>query len=171
MPVRSYSSARALTSPAELLEFEPASIRQELFREVARASQTESGRRAVGPVLFPIIVGDGEVRAAAGLDLRADLLQAPDAGEPLQLVFESRENWSDVRRDSLQGLSEREAAELVSRSLLSHWGVQPAGAVRVERASGMPYAAALVEGVLRLNPAFVYLAASSNGPSSPAPTQ
>ena len=47
-------------------------------------------------------------------------------------------------------------------TLLSLWNVQTTGAVNVVRAPGAPYAAAWIDGELRLNPAFVYMA--------PAPT-
>ena len=65
---------------------------------------------------------------------------------------------------SFQGLSEREASELVARSLLFTWGVRPDGPVKVVRAAGAPYAAAYLDGVLRLNPAFVYMASAPSTP-------
>jgi hypothetical protein len=142
-------------------------MRLELFREVARQSETEAGQAAQALVLFPMTTADGELVAAPGFEGRLDLLQSPDAGSSLQLVFDGRtgERWPDDRRESLQGLSEREAAELVARTLLSHWQVQPAGVVQVDRASGAPYAVAYVDGILRINPAFLYLAAAY-GPAS-----
>ena len=166
-PSRSSLSARqALTSAPEALEFEPASTRQELFRELARLSEQEEGQAAQALVLFPIS-HRGELVAAPGFDARMDLLQAPDAGGVLQLTFDGRtgEHWPEERRDSLQGLSEREASELVARTLLTHWGIQQTGAVQVDRVSGAPYAVAYVDGILRINPAFLYLAAAS-GPAS-----
>lgn len=156
-PSRGPTATQALTETAELLEFETPATRQELFRELARTSQTQAGRKASGPVLFPVIIA-GEVVAARGLDTRADLLQAPDAGVPLQLSLDLR--WPEERRDSLQGLSEREAAELVARTLLAHWGIRPTGVVQVDRTPGAPYAAAYMDGLLRINPALLYLAAS-----------
>ena len=83
----------------------------------------------------------------------------PDAGEPTALVFEG-DRWSQERRDSLQGLSEREAVELVARSLAARWALHPRGALRVDRADGVPYAAAYADGVLRVNPVLLYLVAS-----------
>jgi hypothetical protein len=159
-PSRSAHARQALTGSPELLELESPSARQELFREVARTSLGEAGRPARQPVLFPISRG-AELVAAPGLDGRVDLLQgAPVA---LQLTFDARggDRWPEDRRESLQGLSEREAAELVARSLLALWGIQPAGAVQVDRASGAPYAVAYVDGILRVNPSFLYLAASA----------
>jgi hypothetical protein len=166
-PSRSSLTARqALTGAPEALEFEPASTRQELFRELARLSEQEEGQAAQALVLFPISYR-GELVAAPGFDARMDLLQAPDAGGVLQLTFDGRtgEHWPEERRDSLQGLSEREASELVARTLLTHWGIQQTGPVQVDRVSGAPYAVAYVDGILRINPAFLYLAAAS-GPAS-----
>jgi hypothetical protein len=166
-PVRASLGARqALTSPPELLEFETSTTRLELYREVARISEMEAGQTAQAPVLFPI-TQRGELVAAPGFEARTDLLLAPDAGAPLQLSFDGRagERWPEDRREGLQGLSEREAAELVARTLLAHWRINPAGVVQVDRASGAPYAAAYVDGILRINPAFLYMAAAQ-GPAS-----
>ena len=56
-------------------------------------------------------------------------------------------------------LAEAQAAVDIVHSLRD----SPRGSVRVERASGVPYAAAYVDGVLRINPAFLYLAAAASG--------
>jgi hypothetical protein len=166
--VRASPGARqALTTAPEMLEFESPATRLELFREVARISETEAGQAAQALVLFPISQ-EGELIAAPGFESRLDLFQSPDAGAPLQLGFEGRagERWPEDRREGLQGLSEREAAELVARTLLAHWGIEPSsGAVQVERAAGAPYAVAYVDGILRINPAFLYMAAAY-GPAS-----
>lgn len=172
-PARTSLSARqALTGSPEALEFEPASTRLELFRELARLSELEEGQAAQALVLFPISQ-HGELVAAPGFGARTDLLQAPDAGGVLELTFGGRtsEQWPEERRESLQGLSEREAAELVARTLLTHWEIQPAGAVQVDRVSGAPYAVAYVDGILRINPAFLYLAAATGPASTPASVQ
>jgi hypothetical protein len=163
LPTRAMSASQALTGAPELMDFESPSTRQELFREVARASQLQASN-AGGLVLFPVL-RDGEITAAPGFDARADLLQTPDAGSRLTLSFDGRgQRWSEERRESLQGLSEREVVELVSRTLLAHWGIAPEGPVEVERAVGAPYAAAYMDGMLRVNPAFLYMAAA---PASP----
>lgn len=172
-PVRASLGARqVLTSAPELLEFETPSSRQELYREVARISESEAGQAAQALVLFPISQ-NGELVAAPGIEARTDLLQSPDAGARLELSFDGRagERWPEDRRESLQGLSEREAAELVARTLLSHWKIAPSGVVQVDRASGAPYAVAYVDGILRINPAFLYLAAASGPASTPAAVQ
>jgi len=160
------TAQQALTSSPEVVEFESASARLELFREVARQSELEAGRAAQALVLFPVSQ-DGELVAAPGFEQRLDLFQSPDAGSALQLVLDGRlgERWPEDRRDSLQGLSEREAAELVARTLLAHWQIEPTGPVQVERSTGSPYAVAYVDGILRINPAFLYLAAAY-GPAS-----
>ncbi|WP_245814979.1 hypothetical protein [Cystobacter ferrugineus] len=168
----SLGARQALTSSPELLEFESPSIRLELYREVARLSQLEAGQAAQSSMLFPITV-NGELVAAPGIEGRTDLLQAPDAGAPLQLNFDGRtgERWQEDRRESFQGLSEREAAELVARTLLAHWKVNPSGVVQVDRASSAPYAAAYVDGILRINPAFLYMAAAYGPASLPGAVQ
>ena len=165
-PVRSSSVRQVLMANPEFLEFESVSARQELFRDLARISNSEAGSPN-GLVLFPII-HDGQVIAAPALEARTDLLQAPDAGAGLQLSFEARigERWPEDRRESLQGLSEREAAELVARSLLLRWGLSSASEIRVDRASGAPYAVAYADGILRINPSFIYLAAAASSPTS-----
>ncbi|MBU8897683.1 hypothetical protein DRW03_03600 [Corallococcus sp. H22C18031201] len=166
-PVRPAMNARqALTSAPEAVEFESPGTRLEMFRDIARQSETEAGQSAQGLVLFPISQ-EGEFVAAPGFDARTDLLQAPDAGGSLQFVFDGRagDRWSEDRRESLQGLSERESAELVARTLLALWGIHPTGVVQVDRAQGAPYAVAYVDGILRINPSFLYLAAAY-GPAS-----
>ena len=164
VPVRSLTARQALTSNSEVTEFEAPAVRQDLFRDVAKLSVQQAGRETTEPVLFPIL-RDNRMYAAPGLDAKADLLQMPDAGHPLQLQFNGREAWPEDRRDSLGGLSEREAAELMARTLLAMWELPVDGPVLVDRASGAPYAAAWVDGILRINPAFLYMAASV-GPGS-----
>ncbi|MGQ0506551.1 MAG: hypothetical protein ACT4TC_14655 [Myxococcaceae bacterium] len=157
----SLSARQALAGTAEALEFEAVGTRLELYRELARTSVIESGRAAPETALFPLIEGQRRI-AAPGFEPSADLLQAPDAGLPFQLAFGTRggERWPEDRRESLQGLSEREAAELIARSLLALWSVNPGNTVQVDRASGAPYAVAYVDGILRVNPAFLYLVAA-----------
>lgn len=162
LPSRAPNTQQALTQTAEFLEFETATTRADLFREVARASLMQAGHS--GAVMFPIM-RNGEVTAAPGLDPRTDLLMGADAGAGLQLTFgNTGEAWAEDRRDSFQGLSEREAAELVARSLLNLWNIQASGPIIVERASGAPWAVAYVDGILRVNPSFVYMAAAPAAP-------
>lgn len=157
-PSRGVTSAQALTGTAEWLEFEAPQVRLELFRDVARQSSLQAGSR--GAVLFPMLVG-GEFVAAPALELSADLLGPGDAGAPLDLNFETRgDRFAEDRRDAFQGLSEREAAEQIARSLITLWNLKPTGAVTVVRTPGAPYAAAWIDGQLRLNPSFVYMAAA-----------
>jgi hypothetical protein len=159
-PSRAVSTAQALTGTAEWLEFEPAQVRVELYREVARQSVGQAGRS--GAALFPMLMGDTFV-AAPGLVGADDLLSSQDAGITVDLRFDTRgEHFAEDRREAFQGLSEREAAEQIARSLLHLWQVKPTGPVTVIRAAGAPYAAAWIDGQLRLNPSFIYLAAAPN---------
>ena len=158
---RAPSLSQTLTGTAEALEYETPTVRIELFREAARMSLQQAGQEAVQSVLFPMLGAEGRFFAAPGLDPRVDLLLAPgsDGGAGWQLTFPTRgDRWAEDRRESFQGLSEREAAELVARSLLFQWNVETSVPVVVDRAAGAPYAAAYLDGVLRINPAFVYLA-------------
>ncbi|MFZ5446981.1 MAG: hypothetical protein ACOZQL_43790 [Myxococcota bacterium] len=157
-PARGASSVQALTGTAEWLEFESPQFRLELFRDLARQSAAQAGSR--GAVLFPMLV-DGEFVAAPALEPTVDLLGAGDAGAPVDLVFEARgDRFADDRRDAFQGLSEREAAEVIARSLITLWNLKPTGPVTVVRVPGAPYAAAWIDGQLRLNPSFVYMASA-----------
>ncbi len=159
VPNRTPTASQALTGTAEWLEFETPQTRAELFNEVARNSLAQAGLPANEQSIFPVSNGNAFV-AAPALDPKLDLLQAPDAGV-IQLILDGKgDRWSEDRRDSLQGLSEREAVELIARSLIIHWGLNPEGPVRVDRAAGAPYAAAWVDGILKVNPSFVYLAAA-----------
>ena len=159
-PTPSQPSVRqVLLEPPEQVESLPAQTRADLFRSLVRA--TSAGTPDGLLALFPI-VKDGAVRAAPPIEGRLDLLDVADGGEPLVVNLDAAltDSWPLERRDSLQGLSEREAAELVARSLAARWGLRPRAALRVERATGAPYAAAYVEGILRLNPSLLYLAAA-----------
>lgn len=157
-PSRGMTSSQALTGTAEWLEFEPAAVRVELFRDIARQSSAQAG--SSGAVLFPMLV-EGEFIAAPALEPSADLLGPGDAGAPLDLNFETRgDSFAEDRRDAFQGLSEREAAEQIARSLINMWNLRPNGPVTVVRTPGAPYAAAWIDGQLRLNPSFVYMASA-----------
>jgi hypothetical protein len=157
-PVHSQSARAALLQNPEAIELLPVRARQDLIHTLVRDSAQEQAGAADGALaLFPF-VQNGELRAAPALEGRGDLFEVPDAGEPAALNFEG--GWSDERRDSLQGLSEREAAELVARSLAARWNLRGHDALRVDRADGVPYAAAYADGVLRLNPVLLYLVAS-----------
>ncbi len=161
---RTPSTSQALTGTAEWLEFEAPAVRADMFKDVARASQNQAGKPATGQILFPVMV-NGEFVAAPGIDPRMDLLMAADAGAGIQLSFDGRgDRWSDDRRDSFQGLSEREAVELIARSLVQHWNIARDQRIRVDRVPGAPYAAAYMDGILRVNPAFVYMATATATP-------
>ena len=161
MPMRAPSLAQALQNAPEATELEPLAVRQELLRELFRTAQLQAGQPLAGLSVFPVAQAD-RLEGAPSFDAHADLLQAADAGEAWQLVFEGKgERFGEDRRDSFQGLSEKETAELVARSLLHLWNLPAGGSVRVERVSGAPYAAAWVDGVLRLNPVLLQLATTA----------
>ncbi len=157
-----------LTSDAERLEFEGQPMLADLFNEASRISRMEPGS---GTRTSPfLIIENGQSVMAPGFDVHTDLLQPPDAGQPAQLAFGDRGEgrWPESRRPALGGLSEREAAEQVARSLVSLWGIQKNG-ILVVRAPNAPFAAAYTDdGTLRLNPAFLYMAAAASGISSHA---
>jgi hypothetical protein len=157
LPVRSPSARQALTQDVGAIEAEPVAARQEMCREVVRTSQVQARGDETDPMLFPILSGDRLV--AKPLESCADLLQASDAGAPLPLRFEGH-CWPEDGRPGLQGLSEREAAELVARTLLNRWGVVSGQEILVDCAPGAPYAAAYVDGVVRINPVLLYMAAA-----------
>ncbi|HME91561.1 MAG TPA: hypothetical protein VKE49_09065 [Myxococcaceae bacterium] len=155
----------ALINDAEQLEFVSQSSLQGLLEDAYRISRSEAGRTAKPNAPFLVELQSGELVAAPGLDARTDLLQPPDGGQPAELSFGDRGDlrWPEDRRMALGGLSEREAAEQVARSLLALWGIS-ADSVLVVRAPNAPYAAALTDdGTLRLNPAFLYMAAGGSG--------
>jgi len=157
----------ALTNDAEQLEFVAQPSLQVLLEDAYRISRSEAGRAAKPTAPF-LMEQSGQLVAAPGLDARTDLLQPPDGGHPAQLSFGDRgdSRWPEDRRAALGGLSEREAAEQVARSLLALWGI-PSDSVLVVRAPNAPYAAALTDdGLLRLNPAFLYMVAAGSGISS-----
>ncbi len=160
LPARALTVGSALSGSPEQLELEPTAQRADLFRQVVQESTTESGQKAGAAVLFPLAKGE-ELLGAPALEAHADLMQSWDAGIGTALdLGSSADVWTDEPHEALQGLSEREAAALVASGLLQRWGIQAQGTVRVDRVMGAPYAAAYVDGVLRVNPSFLYLASA-----------
>jgi hypothetical protein len=150
---RSLSTAQALTQPAEWLEFEAPQVRKELLADVLKTSTTQVG--STGAVLFPV-QRNGEFKAGPSLTA-VDLLGNTDSGD-IHIV-EISGQFSDDRREAFQGLSEREIAEQVARSLLAEWNISSKEIIRVARTPASGWAVAFVENELRINPAFLYLAA------------
>lgn len=160
-----------LADGPEQLEFAPVEERVELFADLVRLSRDEDGLPAEStPVLFALDTREG-LFGAPGLPSRVDLLAAPGSAAGPSLIFdEGARRWPDDAREALLGLSEREAAGLVARSLLTHWGLSPEADILVERAPGAPYAAAWLDGILRINPVLLYLASAPGAQASAPPT-
>jgi hypothetical protein len=152
---RVLSTSQALTQPAEWLEFETPAARKELLSEVIKTSALQAN--APGAVLFPV-QRNGDFRAAPAFGSHLNLLEPGDSGAVHALDFSP--GFGAERRDAFQGLSEREVAEQVARALLDAWNISSPESIRVVRTPASPWAAALVENELRLNPSFLYLAAA-----------
>jgi len=149
------SLEKALASPPEMLEYEALSTRQALWEELlAQAQEQALGPSPVQP-LFPIFTSTGFVAKQGPLEL----LHCPEnpAGLVLKLD-ERRESWSDTPKENGRGLSEKKLARCLALSLLTQWQIK--GEVNLQKVTRSPYAAAYVEGSLRLNPSFVSLAAA-----------
>src|SRR5262249_35066712 len=152
-----------LTSDAERLEVEPPPPLADLFNEAVRSSRTGTASSTKSTPF--LLIENRQTSGPPSFDPGTDLLQPPDAGQPAQLAFGDRGEgrWPESRRVALGGLSEREAAEQVARSLLWLWGIQNDSTL-VVRAPNAPYAAAYTDdGTLLLNPAFLYMAAAASG--------
>ena len=110
-----------------------------------------------GPVVFPV-EREGHLKAAV-LPTAAELL----AGDPELVELDgSADPWPVDPHEVLGGASERELAARIAGALAAGAGL--VGRPPVERDLEAPYAAAIVEGQVRLNPALVYLAAASSSP-------
>jgi hypothetical protein len=151
------SLEKALVSPSGMLEYELSSTRQALWEELLAQAQEQATHPSHAQPLFPIFMSTGFVAKEGP----AELLHCFEA-EALELVLkwdERRESWSDIPREDWRGLSERELARCLALSLLTQWQIK--GEVSLQKVPRSPYAAAYVEGSLRLNPAFVSLAAAA----------
>jgi len=149
------SLEKALLSSSEMLEYESLHLRQLLWEELLSQAQEQACQPSLQP-LFPTFTSAGFV-AKEGPSQWSPCLEAPGA---LSLKLdERREAFSDIPREEWRGLSERDIARCLALHLLSQWHIQ--GEVSLQKVAKSPYAAAYVEGSLRLNSAFVLLAASS----------
>jgi hypothetical protein len=163
----------ALFASAEELSVTPDSDRSKLYDElVAVASDEASRQEPDAPVLFPVATDQRVVAAPFSPNL--DLLKPPADAPDVELV-DTPERWSAEPQPGLMGATERGTAIDVSRSLLAEWHVT--NHVLVVRAPAVPFAAAFVDGQLRLNPALLYLAvahavpAESSAPPPELPVQ
>jgi hypothetical protein len=150
------SLERALVSPAQMLEYEPLNARQTLWEELlAQAQEQALGTSHVQP-LFTLFTSTGFVAKEGPAVLDNCFDESPD----LTLKLDGRkEAWSDTPREDWRGLSESDMARCLASALLTQWGIQ--GEVSLQKVAKSPYAAAYVEGSLRLNPSFVSLSAAS----------
>jgi len=184
----SLSLEEALVSPAEMLEYESPATRQALWEELLHQAREQAQNPSHMLPLFPLSSPSGfvakeglvepfhcskEVLAMAPKEAPLGLLEeeadskeeAPEFApkeewaELSLKMDERRESWSDTPREEWRGLSEREVMRCLALSLLAQWQVK--GEISVQRVTRSPYAAAYVEGSLRLNPAFVSLAAAA----------
>ena len=157
----SLSLEKALVSSSEILEYETLSARLLLWEELLSQAQEQSLRPSQVQPLFPIFTSTGFV--AKGFVTKegpAELGNCSTQSPQLLLKWdERREMWSDVPKEEWKGLSERDVARCLALSLLTQWQIK--GEVSLQRVAKSPYAAAYVEGSLRLNPSFVALAAAS----------
>lgn len=162
------TSQSALAAPLDELEVKSARERSVLFNEALRqsAAQARAGL-ADGPALFAMERG-GRLFALALPSARALLT----GGSVSIDLASSRDPWPQDLRIGLLGRSERELAKNAAEALIGLLGVSPEAPVVVEREGGAPFAAAFVDGRLRLNPALLYLAAAAEvqgGLAGPAP--
>jgi len=154
----SLSLEKALVSPSEMLEYESLLARQTLWEELLSQAQVQAlGPSHVQP-LFPIFTTTGFVAKEGPAELNC-LKESPE----LVLKWdERRAAWNDAPKEEWRGLSERDIARCLALSLLAQWQIK--GEVSLQKVAKSPYAAAYVEGSLRLNPSFVSLAAAAFWP-------
>ena len=152
-----------LVAAPDALEASTPVQRAQMFDEARSRSALQAQAQLFdGPVVFPI-EREGHL-VAAPLPTAGELLAgAPDAVD----LDGSADPWPTDPREALGGASERDLAARVAAALASSAGL--AGRPQVERDLEAPYAAAVVEGQIRLNPALLYLAAASEAPLAPAP--
>ena len=154
----------ALYASSEELTVTPIPDRSRLYDALGVVASDEATRAVRdAPVLFPMAGEQGIL--AAPFNPSLDLLKPPVSAPDVELI-DGQEKWSDDLQPGLLGATEREIANLVARSLLAQWKVT--GRVTVVRSSGFPYAAAFVDGQLRLNPAVLYLAVAHAAPQEAA---
>jgi hypothetical protein len=164
------TSQNALAAPLDDLEFKGARERSRIFNEALRESAAQArAELADGPALFAMERG-GRLFALALPSSRALLTGGAVAVD----LASSRDPWPQDLRIGLLGRSELELAKNAASALVGLLGVLPEAPVVVEREGGAPFAAAFVDGKLRLNPALLYLAAAAevdSGLAVPAPAE
>jgi uncharacterized protein (TIGR03382 family) len=161
-PLELASVSEALGAGSEELDFASPAARARLFGLVEAQSRAQAAAPAPdSPAVFAVEVSSSLLPAplptAAALRAGAAALVDLEASE---------DPWPREPRAGLLGASERDAARAASSALAEALSLGGRTLV-VERAAGAPYAAAWVQGKLRLNPALLYLAAGVAQPSPP----
>ena len=149
------SVEKALVSSPEMLEYELLSTRQALLEELYSQAQEQAQNPSHIQPLFPFFTSMGFVAKQGP----AEPFLCPEDTSLVLKFDERREKWGELPREEWRGLSEKEAARCLALSLLTQWQIK--GEVSLQRVTKSAYAAAYVEGSLRLNPSFLLLAATS----------
>ena len=138
----------------------PSPRRAALFEAARSRSLSEADAQLLdAPAVFAV-ERQGRL-AAAELPPAKALLEGPKDEVDLDC---SADPWRPDPDEALAGASERELAGRVASSLAARAGL--AGRPCVERDLEAPYAAVIVQGQVRLNPALVFLAAGvANAPA------
>ncbi len=160
-PVSVDSPRNALASTPEELDLTSFVVRARLFNELVRQSESQAREELTdGPAWFAVGREHQLVARALPFALFA-------GGPALVDVDHSEDPWPDEPRESLGGNSERQLAERAGATFVRLLGLPAEEPVLVERSPGAPFAAAWIDGRLRLNPALLYLAAGAEFPTHP----
>ncbi len=152
-----------LVSSSDYLELTPPARRAQLFAELGAQADSQAREQAIDSPALVALERQGNL-IAVPLPAAGQLL---DGGQASVDVETSSDPWPIDPRESLGGQSERERALAVGSALAALLGAD--GQVVIQRAAGAPYAAALLLGELRLNPALLYLASAAAPEPKPRP--
>lgn len=159
--VRLDTPRNALASAPEELDLTSSEVRARLYGELLRQSEAQARAELTDEPAWFAVAREHQLVART-------LPFALFAGGPATVDVESSQDpWPDEPRASLGGLSERDLAIRAGATFVRVLRIPPAEPVIVERAPGAPFAAAWLEGRLRLNPALIYLAAGAEFSTQP----
>jgi len=160
IPTGAETLQEALALGADVSDVASVSRRSLLYQEARAQSEAEARAELVdGPALF-VVEREGRLFAMS-LPSAQTLLLGANRDVDLE---SSAEAWPTEPRVGLKGESEKSLAARVGSALIMTAGLCE-GPIVVERESGAPYAAAFVQGRLRLNPVLLYLASASEEPA------